>query len=112
MKKFLITACCFFGMVGSYAQGVLSLERCRELALQNNRQLKVSSLAIEVAEEAHNVAKTKYLPRVDGLAGYTHFSKEVSLLNSEQKSSLSNLGNNSIGQLSNNLSANISEWAQ
>ena len=112
MKKFLITACCFFVMVGSYAQGVLSLERCRELALQNNRQLKVSSLAIEVAEEAHNVAKTKYLPRVDGLAGYTHFSKEVSLLNSEQKSSLSNLGNNSIGQLSNNLSAKISEWAQ
>ena len=36
----------------------------------------------------------------------------MSLLNSEQKSSLSNLGNNSVGQLSNNLSANISEWAQ
>ena len=112
MKKFLISACCLFGIVGSHAQGVLTLEKCRELALQNNRQLKISSLAIDVAEQTHKVAKTKYLPRVDGLAGYTHFTKEVSLLNSSQKAALSNLGNNSVGQLGNSLSADIANWAQ
>lgn len=112
MKKTIIIACCFFGVTCSYGQGALSLEQCRNLALQNNRQLKVSSLAIEVAENTHDVAKTKYLPRVDGLAGYTHFSKEVSLLNNSQKSALSNLGSNSVGQVSSSLTSDIANWAQ
>ena len=112
MKKILITICSLLGMLSLHAQGTLSLEKCRQLALQNNRQLKVSALAIDVAESAHDVARTKYLPRVDGLAGYTHLSKEVSLLNSSQKAGLSNLGTNSIGQVSSDLSADIANWAQ
>ena len=70
---------------GIQAQEVYSLQRCRELALQNNRQLKVSRMAADVAENTHKAAKTKYLPRVDALAGYQHFSREISLLNDKQK---------------------------
>lgn len=112
MKKSIIIACSLFSVTTLFGQGTLSLEQCRSLALQNNRQLKVSSLAIDVAEQTHNVAKTKYLPRVSGVAGYAHFSKEVSILNNSQKSALSNLGNNSIGQLGNSLSSDIASWAQ
>ena len=55
------------------AQEVYSLQKCRELALQNNRQLKISNMTVDVAENTRKAAKTKYLPRVDALAGYQHF---------------------------------------
>lgn len=96
----------------TYAQNVLSLAQCRELALQNNRQLKISKMTADVAENTHKAAKTKYLPRVDGLAGYQHFSREVSILNSKQKSALTNLGTNSVGQLGNQLGQSLSSLAQ
>lgn len=94
------------------AQGVLSLQRCRELALENNRQLKVSRMTAEVAENTHKSAKTKYLPRVDGLAGYQHFSREVSILNDKQKSALANLGSNTAGKLGNQIGQNLTSLAQ
>ena len=69
-------------------------------------------MTADVAENAHKAAKTKYLPRVDGLAGYQHFSREVSILNGKQKSALTNLGTNSVGQLGNQLGQNLTILAQ
>lgn len=69
-------------------------------------------MTADVAENTHKAAKTKYLPRVDGLAGYQHFSREVSILNGKQKSALTNLGTNSVGQLGNQLGQNLTTLAQ
>ena len=94
------------------AQEVYSLQKCRELALQNNRQLKISNMTVDVAENTRKAAKTKYLPRVDALAGYQHFSREISLLSDDQKNTLSNLGTNTFGQLGGHIGQNLSSLAQ
>ena len=94
------------------AQEVYSLQKCRELALQNNRQLKISNMTVDVAENTRKAAKTKYLPRVDALAGYQHFSREISLLSDDQKNTLSNLGTNAFGQLGGQIGQNLSSLAQ
>ena len=94
------------------AQEVYSLQKCRELALQNNRQLKISNMTVDVAENTRKAAKTKYLPRVDALAGYQHFSREISLLSDDQKNTLSNLGTNTFGQLGGQIGQNLSSLAQ
>ena len=94
------------------AQEVYSLQKCRELALQNNRQLKISNMTVDVAENTRKAAKTKYLPRVDALAGYQHFSREISLLSDDQKNTLSNLGTNTFGQLGGQIVQNLSSLAQ
>ena len=94
------------------AQEVYSLQKCRELALQNNRQLKISNMTVDVAENTRKAAKTKYLPRVDALAGYLHFSREISLLSDDQKNTLSNLGTNTFGQLGGQIGQNLSSLAQ
>ena len=112
MKR-LFTITMLFGVTfGVHAQEVYSLQRCRELALQNNRQLKVSRLTVDVAENTRKAAKTKYLPRVDALAGYQHFSREISLLNDKQKSSFGNLGTNTIGQLGSQIGQNLTSLVQ
>lgn len=94
------------------AQEMYSLQKCRELALQNNRQLKISNMTVDVAENTRKAAKTKYLPRVDALAGYQHFSREISLLSDDQKNTLSNLGTNTFGQLGGQIVQNLSSLAQ
>lgn len=94
------------------AQEVYSLQKCRELALQNNRQLKISNMTVDVAENTRKAAKTKYLPRVDALAGYQHFSREISLLSDDQKNTLSNLGTNTFGLLGGQIGQNLSSLAQ
>lgn len=94
------------------AQEVYSLQKCRELALQNNRQLKISNMTVDVAENTRKAAKTKYLPRVDALAGYQHFSREISLLSDDQKNTFSNLGTNTFGQLGGQIGQNLTSLAQ
>ena len=57
------------------AQHVLSLDSCRRLALDNNKQLSVARTSKEMASYDVKAARTKYLPRVDAMAGYELMSK-------------------------------------
>mgnify|MGYP000010226408 FL=1 len=112
MKKLFTIAMLLGVTLGIHAQEVYSLQKCRELALQNNRQLKVSRMTVDVAENTRKAAKTKYLPRVDALAGYQHFSREISLLSDDQKNAFSNLGTNTFGQLGGQIGQNLTSLAQ
>lgn len=107
MRKLFILAALSIFILPLEAQQTYSLQQCREMALQNNKQLAVARIQQSVAANNHKAAQTKYLPRVDGMAGYQHFSREISLLNKQQKSSLSNLGTNTIGQVGNDLASSI-----
>ena len=96
----------------SAAQEMLTLERCRELALNNNKQLRVSRLNEDIANNARMAAKTKSLPHVNGMAGAEFFSREVSILNKNQKSALSNLGTNAVGSIGNRLTGVVTNLVQ
>ena len=74
------------------AQQMLSLDSCRAMALRNNKQLGVSKIKQEVAENIRKSARTKYLPHVSAIGTYQFTSEEISLLNDEQKKSLPNIG--------------------
>jgi len=76
------------------AQQVLTLDSCRALALRNNKQLSISRVKQEVAANMRKSARTKYLPHVNALGGYEWTSREISILNNNQKSALNNLGTN------------------
>lgn len=86
-----ILICCH----AANAQQVLSLQDCKRLALQNNKQLNMAKLKQDAAQNMQKVARTKYLPKIDAVAGYELTSREISILNNKQKSTLSNIGTNS-----------------
>ena len=85
---FSLLVCCSVPVVAQ----TLTLDSCRAMALRNNKQLSVSRVKQDVAVNLRKSARTKYLPHVSVLGGYEWTSKEVSLLNDEQKSTLSGLG--------------------
>ena len=76
------------------AQRVLSLDSCRQMALRNNKQLGVSKLKQDVAENLRKSARTKYLPHVSAIGTYEFTSEEISILNDGQKAALGGLGTN------------------
>jgi outer membrane protein TolC len=74
------------------AQRLLTLDSCRALALQNNKQLSVSKVKQDIAVNLRKSARTKYLPHVSALGTYMHTTEPVQLLNNDQQSTLSHLG--------------------
>ncbi len=74
------------------AQRVLCLDSCRALALRNNKQVAASELRLDVARNVRKSARTKYLPRVSAIGSYMFNSRELSILNDNQKQALSNIG--------------------
>ena len=91
------------------AQRVLSLDSCRQMALRNNKQLGVSKLKQEVAENLRKSARTKYLPHVSAIGAYQFTSEEVSILNDAQKAALSGLGTNLVGSMQQSLGPAVAQ---
>jgi outer membrane efflux protein len=93
-QKQLLLAFASFVSLSLQAQTKLSLDSCRTLALQNNKQLSIAKVKKNVSKDVKKAIRTKYLPKIDVVAGYEFFNKEISLLNDQQKGSLSHLGSN------------------
>ncbi|MBR4389217.1 MAG: TolC family protein [Prevotella sp.] len=95
-----------------FSQQRLTLDDCRQLALSNNKQLAVSRAKQSMASDLRKAARTKYLPKVDALAGYEYTSREISLLSNSQKDFLSNLGTSAVGKITEPLSAVMTQMVQ
>ena len=78
--------------VPAHAKRVLTLNECRTLALDNNKQMQVSRVKQSIAENQRKSARTKYLPRVSAIGAYEYTSRGISILNKDQKELLDNLG--------------------
>lgn len=111
MTRLLTIVLLLFGVVQAHAQQ-LSLDSCRALALRNNKQLNIARLKQDVARYTRKVARTKYLPKVDVVGGYEYFSKEISLLNSQQKTAFGSLGSTGMSSVGSNLNELLSGLAQ
>lgn len=108
MKHNLVLLLLLAGCIqAASAQRVLTLDSCRAMALRNNKQMSVSRVKQEVAKNLRKSARTKYLPHVSAVGGYVYTSEEISILNDEQKNSLSNLGTT----MGNNVRSGIMNYA-
>ena len=108
-RAWFLAACGLQLSVCAAAQGVLSLDSCRAMALRNNKQLSIAQLKQDIARDVRKAARTKYLPHIDVMGGYEFTSKEISILNDEQKGALGSLGTTAAGQFGTTVSSAISE---
>ena len=91
------------------AQQALSLDSCRALAMRNNKQLGITQYKKEAAKYTVKAAKTQYLPKLNVVGGYMFTSREISLLNKEQKSTLSSIGTALSGSLGNDMGTSVGD---
>ena len=92
-KKIMLILLAAMAMPATHAEPrVLSLEECREMAVENNKELRAKEMQQQAAAYARKSAFTSYLPKVSATGIYMHTGKELSLLSDEQKTTLSGLG--------------------
>lgn len=80
MKRLVILITCLGTMLGAAGQNAMSLEQCRQLAMENNKKLKMADQQIKSAREKRKEAFTKYLPGIDAMGTYMRNQKEINLL--------------------------------
>jgi outer membrane protein TolC len=81
MKKIILLTgilSLLFVQMPSLAQEILSLERCKELALKNNTKLQNAQLSVETAIQSKKEAFTNYFPAVS-IAGMGFLSNKPML---------------------------------
>ena len=82
---------------------LLTLDSCKAMALRNNKQMSVAKMKQELSAYKRKSARTEYLPKVNAVGGYVWMSREISILNDDQKSTMSNMGTNAATSLQNAL---------
>lgn len=77
MQKTILSAALLMGCLSLHAQRVLTLEQCRDAAINHNIAVRSANRSLEKAQEQKKEAFTKYFPTV-AAAGFTyHSSKDV-----------------------------------
>lgn len=92
LLTFVVTVSCM------HAQRMLTLEECRNLAIQNNKELQISGEKIKMADNEKKVAFTKYFPQLSANGAYMWNQKDINLLD--------------MGALSSSLSSSLGGLAQ
>ena len=91
-KTIIITFLTMAGCQWSQAQEALTLEQCRQRALEANAGLKRADLKKTETEALEKVALWQMLPKVSANGTYNWMERSVNLLSDEQKDRLNNLG--------------------
>ena len=84
LLTFVVTVSCM------HAQRMLTLEECRNLAIQNNKELQISGEKIKMADNEKKAAFTKYFPQLSGNGAYINLL-DMGALSSSLSSSLGGL---------------------
>ena len=92
LLTFVVTVSCM------HAQRMLTLEECRNLAIQNNKELQISGEKIKMADHEKKAAFTKYFPQLSANGAYMWNQKDINLLD--------------MGTLSSSLSSSLGGLAQ
>lgn len=66
------------------AQGTLTLQQCREMALSHNQKIKIAQEGVVRAQYLKKAAWTQFLPEFSFTGTYAYLNKEFSLLSQDQ----------------------------
>jgi len=94
MKKTLITILTItvLSSTGAIAQRSLTLDECREMAVNSDRELQQAKTEIEMAGYDRKIAFANYLPNVSGTGAYLYNPNDISLISDAASASLRNAG--------------------
>ena len=80
MKRIIVLmgllVCCGY----ANSQQTLTLDECRNLAVQNNKELQISGEKVKAAKEEKKAAFTKYFPQLSATGSYLWNQKDINLL--------------------------------
>lgn len=85
MKRILPMIIATVAAASGFAQGSVSIDSCRNMALRNNKAIRIAEENIRGAGYLKDAAKAAYLPGIDFSGGYVHNQHQISLLGEDAK---------------------------
>lgn len=83
MKKILFITCCICCIPYVQAQKLVDLQECRQLALENNKSLKVAEENVRAAKSLSKAAFAEFFPNISAYGTYRYNQKNISLLSED-----------------------------
>ena len=74
------------------AQQVLTLDECRQMAVENNNSLKTAQQKIKVAGYDRNIALANYFPKITATGTYMYTSRDWKLIDDDRAAEIQNAG--------------------
>lgn len=74
------------------AQQVLTLDECRQMAVENNNSLKTAQQKIKVAGYDRNIALANYFPKITATGTYMYTSRDWKLIDDDKAGEIQNAG--------------------
>lgn len=90
MKKQIGLCMLLFCCLSGFSQTVLTLDSCRNMALENNKKIRMSEENIRAAGYEKKSAFANFLPGIDASGSYLYNSKDLRLISDQQ---IANIGN-------------------
>lgn len=84
MKKIFFYFLSCLAVIPISAQGTLSLEDCRKMALSHNKTVEMAKESVKAADELKKAAFTQFLPNFSANGTYTWNQKNLSLLDEDK----------------------------
>ena len=108
MKKFILVSLLGMAAVAASAQEnapavyngqALTLNDCRQMAVQQSKDLEQARTQIQMASYDRKIALANYFPNVSATGAYLYNSRDIALISDEQSALLQNAGTLMQGQL-------------
>lgn len=99
MKKIVLIAVAVWIPCFLQAQQRLTLEDCRQMAIDSNRELSQSAIEIQMASYDRGIARAHYFPQVSAKAAYLYNNQDINLIGDQASYLLQNGGTLVQGQL-------------
>lgn len=94
MKKtmwIIAAGLCTLGLSAN-AQQVLTLEECKQMAIENNNELKTAQQKIKVAGYDRNIALANYFPKITATGTYMYTSRDWKLIDDDKAAEIQKAG--------------------
>lgn len=85
MKRILLWILTTGSVLGAMGQRALTLDSCRNMALCNNKAIRIAEENVKSSGYLRDAAKAAYLPGIDFSGGYVHNQHQIALLGEDAK---------------------------
>ncbi|MDY6436804.1 MAG: TolC family protein [Bacteroidales bacterium] len=94
------------------APKVLSLQDCRNMALENNKNLKIAEEKVNIADYDKKIAVANYFPKIVAQGTYMYNSESIQLLSDDKINTLNTIGSSIQGGINGHIDAVIEQLMQ
>ena len=111
-RNLAILAVILMATLSVSAQQILTLQQCRDMALENNKNLKISQEKVNMANYDKKIAWANYFPTISAQGTYMHNEKKLQLLSDDKINTLNTMGTTLQGDVNNFIDPIVSDLMQ